>query len=110
MKNSEFRNSTRMGEQPALRTSRGRSWLLVGALTMVAVGGLLIVLSSRQPVIGFFGAGIVVAIYLVMVVVTIFIRNLRARLVTLAVLLVAMVLVALGFVLAITAAELSALA
>lgn len=110
MTDPEFRGNTRMGEQPALRTSRGGSWLLVGALTMVAVGGLLLVLSSRQPVTGIIGAGVVVAIYVVMVVATFVIRNLRARLITLAVLLIAMVLVALGFVLAIGAAEWSALA
>lgn len=109
MVNPEFRSNTRMSEQPALRTSRGLSWLLVGALTMVACGGLLIVLSVRQPMTGFIGAGVVVAIYLTMVVVTFTIRTVRARLVTLAVLLIAMVLVALGFVLTISAAEWSAL-
>ena len=110
MTNPEFRSHTRMGEQPALRTSRGRSWLLVGALTMVACGGLLLVLSSRQPMTGFVGAGVVVALYAAMVIVTLAIRNVRARLVTLAALLITMVLVALGFVLAITAAEWSAIA
>ncbi len=97
-----------MSDQPALRTSRGRSWLLVGALTMVVCGGLLIALSSRQPATGVVGAGVVVAIYVCMIVVALAIRNLRSRLVTLAILLIAMVVTALGFVLAITAAEWSA--
>lgn len=108
MTDPELHSSTRMGEQPALRTSRGRSWLLVGALTVVACGGLLLVLSTRQPMTGFVGAGVIVALYICMVIAAIVIRNLRARLVTLAVLLIAMVMTALGFVLAITAAEWSA--
>lgn len=110
MTDPEFRSSTRMGEQPALRTSRGSSWLIVGALTMVVCGGLLLALSTRQPMTGVLGAGVIVVLYMLMIVVTIAIRNLRARLVTLAVLLIVMVLTALGFVLAITAAEWSAIA
>lgn len=109
MTEPSFRNDTRIGEQPSLRTSRGRSWLIVGAIMAVACGGLLLALSTRQPITGVVGAAIVVAIYVLMVVVTIVIRRMRARLVTLAVLLCAMAAVALGFVLAVNAAEWSAL-
>ncbi len=108
MSDSQFRNDTRIGEQPALRTSSGRSWLIMGALTMVVCGGLLLALSTRQPTTGFVGAAVVAALYVVMVVATLAIRNLRTRLVTLAVLLGAMVLAALVFVLVITTAEWSA--
>ncbi len=109
MTDPEFRNDTRIGEQPALRTSNGRSWLIIGALTMVASGGLLVALSSRQSATGFLGAGVVAAIYVVMIVAAIVIRNVRARLVTLAVILIVMSFTALGFVLAILAAEWSAM-
>lgn len=105
----DFHNDTRIGEQPALRSSTGRSWLIIGALTMVASGGLLVVLSSRQVMTGFIGAGVVAAIYVMMIVAALVIRNVRARLVTLAVLLIGMSFTALGFVLAILAAEWSAM-
>lgn len=109
MSNPGFRNDTRIGEQSALRTSTGRSWLIVGALTMVACGGLLLALSSRQPAVGVIGAAVVAALYALMVIVAFAIRNVRARLVTLAVLLAAMAVTALAFVLAITTAEWSLL-
>ena len=109
MAQSGDHNDTRIGEQPALRTSSGRSWLIVGALMVVACGGLLLALSTRQPIAGFVGAGVVVAIYVLMVVAVVAIRHIRARLVTLAVLLAAMAATALGFVLVITAAEWSML-
>lgn len=109
MVEGEFRNDTRIGEQPALRSSSGRSWLIIGALTMVASGGLLIALSSRQWSTGLIGASVVAAVYVVMIVAALVIRNVRARLVTLAALLIAMSFTALGFVLAILAAEWSAM-
>lgn len=102
-----LRNDTRIGEQPALRTSSGRSWLVMGALAMVVCGGLLLALSTRQPTMGFVGAGVVVVLYVFMVA-ALAIRNTRARLVTLAALMVAMVATALIFVLVITTAEWSA--
>lgn len=105
MTDFDHRSDTRIGEQPALRTSTGRSWLIMGALMMVATGGLLLALSTRQPSIGFVGAGLVVVLYVFMIAATAFIRATRARLVTLAVLLGLMAATALGFVLAITTAE-----
>lgn len=103
------RNDTRMGEQPALRTSSGRIWLIMGAITAVACVGILVALSTRQPAIGFIGAGVVVALYVAMIAVTLVIRNVRTKLVTLAILLVAMGVTALAFVLVILNAEWSAL-
>ncbi len=110
MMDPDLHNDTRIGEQPALRTSTGRSWLIVGALMMVISDGLLIALSSRQPLLGFLGAGIVTVLYALMVVVSLLVRHVRVRLVTLAVLLAAMAITALGFVFVITATELSPLA
>ncbi|HNP16192.1 MAG TPA: hypothetical protein PKI99_07000, partial [Terrimesophilobacter sp.] len=89
----------------ALRTSTGRSWLIVGALMMVICGGILLALSSRQPLIGFLGAGIVAVLYALMVLVSLVVRRQRAKLVTLAALLIAMAATALGFVLVISATE-----
>lgn len=103
------RNDTRMGEQPALRTSSGRIWLVMGAITAVACVGILVALSTRQPTIGFIGAGVVVALYVAMMVVALVIRNVRAKLVTLAILLVSMGVTALAFVLVILNAEWAAI-
>ncbi|MBN9152051.1 MAG: hypothetical protein J0H56_11635 [Micrococcales bacterium] len=100
-----LRGGTGIGDQPALRTSTGRSWLIVGALMMVICGGILLALSSRQPLIGFLGAGIVAVLYALMVLVSVVVRRQRVKLVTLAVLLVAMAATALGFVLVISATE-----
>lgn len=105
----DSRNDTRIGEQPALRTSSGRIWLIMGAITAAACVGILVVLSTRQPTIGFIGAGVVVALYVAMIVVTLVIRNVRAKLVALAILLVAMGVTALAFVLVILSAEWSAI-
>lgn len=109
MTEPELRSDTRMGEQPALRSSSGRSWLIMGALMMVVCVGVLVFLSSRQPMTGYIGAGVVVVLYAGMVIAAIAIRNLRTRLVALAVLLIGMALTALGFVLAIMLAEWSML-
>lgn len=96
---------TGIGDQSALRTSTGRSWLIVGALMMVICGGILLALSSRQPLIGYLGAGIVAVLYALMVLVSLVVRRQRAKLVTLAALLIAMAATALGFVLVISATE-----
>lgn len=105
MTKPEPRSDPRISEQPALRTSTGRSWLIVGALMMVICGGVLLALSSRQPLIGILGAGIVAVLYALMVVVSLVVRHVRAKLVTLAVLLAAMAATALGLVLVISVTE-----
>ncbi|MBX3311261.1 MAG: hypothetical protein KF739_12645, partial [Cryobacterium sp.] len=67
--------------------------------------GILLALSSRQPLIGYLGAGIVAVLYALMVLVSLVVRRQRAKLVTLAALLIAMAATALGFVLVISATE-----
>ncbi len=96
---------TRIGEQPSLRTSSGRSWLIVGALMTVISVGVLFAVTSQQPLIGFLGAGIIAVLFALMVVVSLVVRHLRARLVTLAVLLAAIAATALAFMFVIAAAE-----
>lgn len=107
MTDPSLRNDLRVSEQPALRTSTGRSWLIVGALMMVVCGGVLLALSLRQPLVGYLGAGVVVILFALMVVVSLVVRHVRVKLVTLAVLLIAMASTALAFVLAISATEFS---
>lgn len=94
-----------MGNQPALRTSSGAIWLVVGAMITVLCGGLLLALNSLQHPVGMIGAAIVGVLYLAMLVVAALVRAQRARLVTLAVLLLTIAFVGLGFVLVISAAE-----
>lgn len=94
-----------MGNQAALRTSSGAIWLVVGAIFTVLCAGLLIALNSLQHPVGLIGAGIVVALYLAMLVVARVVRPQRARLVTLAVLMLTIAAVGLGFVLVISTAE-----
>lgn len=107
---SDPRDPTLMGNQDALRTSSGAIWLIVGAIFVVICGGLLLALNSLQHPVGFIGAGIVAVLYLAMLVVARVVRHQRARLVTLAVLMLAIAAVGLAFVLVISAAEAAVIA
>ena len=108
MSRSERRDPTRIGDQPSLRTSGGAIWLIVGGLLAALATALLLALNSLQPPFGLVGAAVVLVLYIVMVGAVLAIPARRARLVTLAGLMVAIAVVALGFVLAINAAEWSA--
>lgn len=109
MLRSERRDSTRIGDQPSLRTSGGAVWLIVGGLLAALSIGLLLALNALQPPAGLIGAVIVFVLYVGMVAVAAVVRARRARLVTLACFMLAMAVIALVFVLAINAAEWSAL-
>ncbi|MBB5633470.1 uncharacterized membrane protein YhaH (DUF805 family) [Cryobacterium mesophilum] len=108
MSRSENRDSTRIGDQPALRTSRGATWLIVGGLLAALSIGLLVALDALQPPVGLIGAAVLFVLYMLMVVAVLAIPVRRAKLVTLAGLMVAMAVVALVFVVAINVAEWSA--
>jgi hypothetical protein len=92
---------TRVRNQPALRTSSGTEWLVVGlVLGGVAVAVLLLQHVAAADV----AAAVVVALGAAMVVVRLAARPLRARLLALAVLLVAVPVVTLVVLLGLIAA------
>lgn len=103
------RDPTRMGDQPALRTSSGGIWLLVGGALAVLCIALLLALNTLQPPVGLIGAGVVLVLYVFMVAAVLAIPARRARLVTLAVLMIAIAIVGLVFVLIVNTAEWAAL-
>lgn len=77
---------TRMIDQPALRTSNGLVWLLVGGVLTVVCGGLLLLLTAIDPAVAWTGAISIGALYAAMVSVRFLVRPRRPRLLTLAVL------------------------
>lgn len=105
MGRSEHRDPTRIADQPALRTSSGAVWLIVGGVLAALCIGLLIALDSLQPPVGVIGAGIVLVLYVFMVAAVLAIPRTRIRLLTLAVLMIAMAIAGLVFVLIVNAAE-----
>lgn len=96
---------TRMGDQPALRTSSGAIWLIVGGVLAIGSIVLLLALNALQSPLGLVGAGVILVLYVMMLAVTLLIRSTRPRLVTLATLMITIAVVALGFVYAINATE-----
>ena len=88
---------TRVGDQPALRTASGSNWLVWGAVTAVIVAAVMVLRAIRAPAIGGAALGGVGAV----VVVRTAVRPQRARLVTLAVLDLAIVVVGLVATLAV---------
>ncbi len=97
-----------MGDQPALRTSGGAVWLGVGGALAALSIGLLLALNSLQPPVGLIGAAVILVLYVFMVAAVLAIPARRARLMTLAGLMIAIALTALVFVLMVNAAEWSA--
>lgn len=77
---------TRMIDQPALRTSSGFVWLLVGGILSVVCGGLLLLLTAIDPAVAWTGAISIGALYAAMIVVRFTVAPKRPRLLTLAVL------------------------
>jgi hypothetical protein len=101
------RDPTRVTEQPALTTSTGRSWLIVGGLfalvSLAVLIPLAVLLSSLAATVG---AVVVGALYLAMVASRLLVRPGRVRLGVLACERLVMAAVALGavFITAATAA------
>lgn len=63
---------TRMSDQPALTTSKGRSWLILGGLlTLVSLGVLVTMAVQRMPPTGVAGTAAVVVgvLYACMIIV-----------------------------------------
>ena len=94
---------TRVTAQPALTTSDGREWLLVGAALAAISLAVLLPLSGMHAGVALTGAGIVLLILIAMGVVRAAVPARRPRLIALAALLGGMALVALGAVLVVTA-------
>jgi hypothetical protein len=97
-----------MGDQPALRTSSGTVWLVVGGVLAALCIVLLLALNPLQHPVGLVGAGIVLVLYVFMVVAVLAITDRRARLVTLAILMIGIAIAGLVFVLIINATQWSA--
>ncbi|OII04010.1 hypothetical protein [Curtobacterium sp. MCBA15_008] len=86
---------TRVGDQPALRTASGSNWLVWGAVTAVLVAAVMVLMAIRSPGVGWPALVAVVVLFVAMVVVRAAVRPRRARLVTLAVLDLAIVVIGL---------------
>ena len=87
---------TRVGDQPALRTASGSNWLVWGAVTAVLVAAVMVLMAIRSPAVGWPALVAVVVLFVAMVVVRVVVRPRRARLVTLAVLDLVIVVVGLA--------------
>lgn len=93
---------TQMRNQPALTTSSGRIWLVIGAIATVLIAGTLIALWLQlDSTLALMVAGFTVVLYVVMVIVRLTVEPLRPRLMALAVIFWVQVLLALVAVIAI---------
>ncbi|WP_173924323.1 hypothetical protein [Agromyces sp. Marseille-P2726] len=91
---------TRMRNQPALTTSSGRSWLIVGGIATVLITGTMVALWWRLgSTAALVGAIVTVVLFGAMVVVRFTVEHRRRRLGLLAVIFLAQVLFALVVVL-----------
>ncbi|MCU1481431.1 MAG: hypothetical protein JWQ19_2217 [Subtercola sp.] len=97
---------TKVTNQPALTSSTGRIWLIVGGLFALIAAGVLIWLLPLPPH-GLAGAAlaVVVLLYAAMVVTQLLTRRGRARLGVLAVLMLSIAAVALVSILIIAASQ-----
>lgn len=96
---------TLVRNQPALTTSDGTVWVVVGAITAIVVGLVMWLMALLLPVVGWTGLGLVAALFVAMLVVRAVVGPGRGRLVTLAVLEGAVVLVGLVVVLVVLVAQ-----
>lgn len=94
---------TKVTQQAALTTSTGRVWMIVGTLVAIICAGVLIMLIPIRADIAMPSAIIVVALYVAMWVVRISVKPQRPRLLTLAILFGAILVVTLTSVLFINA-------
>ncbi|PZF56219.1 hypothetical protein DEI92_15120 [Curtobacterium sp. MCBD17_034] len=90
---------TLVRNQPALTTSDGTIWVVVGAITAIVVGLVMWLMGLLVPAVGWTGLVLVLALFVAMLVVRFAVRHVRHRLATLAALEGAMVLVGLVVVL-----------
>jgi len=97
---------TKIRNQPALTTSTGAIWLIVGGIFALISIGVLVPLVTRQPA-GLAMGGIVaiVVLYLAMAVIRLRVQRLRLRLGLLATCMLVMAAVALASVLIISTIE-----
>ncbi|MEN0083461.1 MAG: hypothetical protein AAGC66_01720 [Leifsonia sp.] len=93
------RDQTKVTEQPALTTSTGREWLILGALLAAVSLAVLLPLSGMRVDLPLAGASVVLLLLIAMGVARAAIPRRRARLITLAVLFGLMALVSLATVL-----------
>ncbi|MCU1526061.1 MAG: hypothetical protein JWO18_2955 [Microbacteriaceae bacterium] len=97
---------TRVRDQPSLRTSAGRIWLIMGGLfAVVALAILIPMLWLRASGVATAGIVAVVTLYVVMIVVRFSVGNRRHRLGLLAACMITMAVVALVCVGVVTAVE-----
>jgi hypothetical protein len=73
-----------MSDQPALTTSSGRVWMIVGTVLAVVCIGVLVALTWVQLVLALIGAIIVALLYVAMWVVRSAVQQQRTRLIVLA--------------------------
>jgi hypothetical protein len=83
---SNRNDPTRMSDQPALTTSSGRVWMVVGTVLVIVCVGVLIALLPVHASVAVTGAVIDVVAYAAMWVVRVAVRQRRTRLPTLAIL------------------------
>jgi hypothetical protein len=91
------RDPTRMSNQPALRTSRGAIWLIVGGLlAAIAIAELAFLVTGPAAVVAIVGIVLEAALYLGMVIVTLTVRVPTRRLGLLAIGMIIIAVVAVG--------------
>ena len=71
---------TKMRNQPALTTSRGLEWLVIGGISAVLCIGVLLLQATTDPPLAVGAAVVVAALFAVMVVVRFAVKPLRRRL------------------------------
>lgn len=87
-------DETRVRNQPALTTTAGTTWVVTAAISAVLLGTMLLMIDGLRPV--GFSAVIIMGVLLVsMVLVRLWVAKGRVRLIALAVLYAAMIVVAL---------------
>lgn len=97
---------TRVRDQPALRTSGGTIWLIVGGLLALVSLAILVPMQwLRANEVATIGVITVAVLYTVMIVVRFTVNKRRRRLGILATCMIAMAVIALGSVAAVTAVE-----
>ena len=95
---------TKMRNQPALTTSRGLEWLVIGGISAVLCIGTLLLQVSIDPFVAVVAAIVVAAIFVLMVVVRFAVKPLRRRLGILAGLLGLMLVITIGALLVVLGA------
>jgi hypothetical protein len=81
-------DSPNIGDQSALTTSRGRIWLVAGGiLALVCVGVLIPLIWMEPPGAAVGGIVGIAVVYAAMILVRLFVRRLRPRLITMATLM-----------------------